>query len=170
MTHQMSTLQDLFEDQLRDIYSAEEQIVAALPKMERAASNEQLKAAFRQHLEQTQMHKRRLERIFADMSMTPGGKHCNGMEGLLQEGEEVIREMADPQVKDAALITAAQRAEHYEMAAYGTVRTFAGELGFGNIKATLQETLDEEGATDKKLTSLAEGGMFKAGINTQARR
>jgi ferritin-like metal-binding protein YciE len=166
----MNTLQDLFVDQLRDIYSAEEQIIAALPKMERAASNEQLKSAFRMHLEQTQMHKRRLERIFADLSMTPSGKHCKGMEGLIQEGEEVIQEMADPQVKDAALITAAQRVEHYEMAAYGTVRTFANELGFSNIKSALQETLDEEGATDKKLTALAEGGMFKSGINTQARQ
>ena len=166
----MNTLQDLFVDQLRDIYSAEEQIVAALPRMERAASDEQLKAAFRAHLEQTQMHKRRLERIFADLSMTPGGKHCKGMEGLIKEGEEVIQEMADPQVKDAALITAAQRVEHYEMAAYGTVRTFANELGFGNIKSTLQETLDEEGATDKKLTALAEGGLFKTGINMQTRQ
>ena len=165
----LNTLRDLLVHELQDIYSAEEQIIAALPKMERAATSEQLKASFRMHLEETQMHKRRLERVFSELGASPGGKPCKGMEGLIKEGEEVIKELADPRVKDAALIGAAQRVEHYEMAAYGTARTFAGELGLDNIKSTLQQTLDEEGATDKKLTALAEGGMFKEGINAQAK-
>ena len=152
----MQSLQDLYVDELKDLYSAEHQILKALPKMAKAATAPELKNAFNRHLEQTRQQVERLERIFKDMGKTPRGKKCIGMEGLIEEGNEMVKEKADPAVKDAGLISAAQRVEHYEMAGYGTVRTYAQLLGFSDAAQALQQTLNEEGDTDHKLTELAE--------------
>ncbi|MFN8489305.1 MAG: ferritin-like domain-containing protein [Caldilineaceae bacterium] len=168
MGTQISSMEDLFVDQLRDLYSAEDQIIQALPQMAQAANSSELKTAFQQHLEQTRTHKQRLDRIFSTLNMSSSGQKCEGMEGLLKEGQEALQLSSDSLVKDAALIAAAQRVEHYEMAGYGTVRTFADQLGHSDAKDLLQQTLNEEGEADKKLTSLAEGGMFKTGINEKA--
>jgi ferritin-like metal-binding protein YciE len=165
---QLQTLKDVYIDQLRDLYDAENQLISALPKMAQAASSSDLKEAFQHHLEQTQQQKQRLETIFSQMNISPQGEKCEAMEGLIEEGEEIIHASGDPVVKDAALIAAAQRVEHYEMAGYGSVRTYANELGFNDAKSLLQETLDEEGAADKKLTSIAEGGFLSQGINQEA--
>lgn len=165
---QISSMEDLFVDQLRDLYNAEDQIIQALPQMAQAATSSDLKNAFQQHLDQTRGHKQRLERIFSDLGMNASGQKCEAMEGLLKEGQEALQISADSTVKDAALIAAAQRVEHYEMAGYGTVRTFADQLGHSEAKSLLQQTLNEEGEADKKLTSLAEGGLFKTGINEKA--
>jgi ferritin-like metal-binding protein YciE len=159
----LETLKDLFIEELRDLYSAEKQIVKALPKMKKAAHAEQLKAAFEEHLEQTKGHVARLEQIFEALGEKPTGKTCKAMEGLVEEGSEMIHEKAEPAVKDAGLIAAAQRVEHYEMAGYGTARTFAEHLKLNDAAKLLQETLDEEEATDEKLTTLAESN-----INLQA--
>ena len=165
---QLNSLKDLYVEQLRDLYSAETQLVDALPKMAQAASSADLKKAFQSHLDETRTQKQRLEQIFSEIGTTPQGETCKAMEGLIKEGEQVIQANGDPKVKDAALIAAAQRVEHYEMAGYGTVRTYANELGFSNAKSLLQRTLDEEGNADKKLNSLAEGGVFSSGINEKA--
>ncbi len=159
----LETLKDLFVEELRDLYSAEKQILKALPKMKKAAHSEELKAGFAEHLEQTKGHVERLETIFEMLEEKPTGKTCKAMEGLVEEGAEMISEKAEPAVKDAGLIAAAQRVEHYEMAGYGTVRTFAEHLKLTKAAKLLQETLDEEEATDEKLTKLAEGN-----INLQA--
>lgn len=168
MGSQIGSMEELFVDQLRDLYSAEDQIIQALPQMAQAANSAELKTAFQDHLEQTRTHKQRLDRIFSTLNMSSSGQKCEGMEGLLKEGQEALQLSGDPLVKDAALIAAAQRVEHYEMAGYGTVRTFADQLGHSDAKDLLQQTLNEEGDADKKLTSLAEGGMFKTGINEKA--
>jgi ferritin-like metal-binding protein YciE len=152
----LNTLQDLLIEELQDIYNAENQIIKALPKMAKAASAPQLQQAFEEHLQQTRTHVERLERVFEQFGEKAKGKTCKGMQGLLTEGEEMIKEKADPAVRDAGLISAAQRVEHYEMAAYGTVRTYARQLGQQQAAKLLQQTLDEEGTTDKKLTQLAE--------------
>ena len=165
---QLNSLKDLYVEQLRDLYSAETQLVEALPKMAQAASSADLKKAFQSHLDETRTQKQRLEQIFSEIGTSPQGETCKAMEGLIKEGEQVIQANGDPKVKDAALIAAAQRVEHYEMAGYGTVRTYANELGFSNAKSLLQRTLDEEGNADKKLNSLAEGGVFSTGINEKA--
>ena len=165
---QLNSLKDLYVEQLRDLYSAETQLVGALPKMAQAASSADLKKAFQQHLDETRTQKQRLEQIFSEIGTSPEGETCKAMEGLIKEGEQVIQANGDPKVKDAALIAAAQRVEHYEMAGYGTVRTYANELGFSNAKSLLQRTLDEEGNADKKLNALAEGGVFSSGINEKA--
>jgi len=165
---QVHTLKELYIEQLRDLYSAESQMVEALPKMANAASTPELKKAFQDHLEETHTQKQRLEDIFSELGTSPQGKPCEAMKGLIKEGEESIALHGDPIVRDAALITAAQRVEHYEMAGYGTVRTFAHELGFGNAKSLLQQTLDEEGDADKKLTSIAQGGLLSKGVNQKA--
>lgn len=164
----MNRLDDLYLDQLKDLYSAEKQLVQALPKMAKAATSEELKTGFEEHLEQTKTHVSRLEQIFSSLGSSPGRKKCAAMEGLIEEGQEAIELQGDPIVRDAALIAAAQRVEHYEIAAYGTVRTFANHLGHNDHSNLLQTTLDEEGATDKKLTAMAEGGMFRSGINEKA--
>lgn len=153
---ELESLKDLFVDELRDLYSAESQIVKALPKMAKAASNEELRTAFQEHLEETKGHVQRLEQILKKLDESPKGKTCKGMEGLLAEGEEMMKEDATPSVRDAALISAAQRVEHYEIAGYGTVRTYARTLGNREAESLLQETLDEEGTTDKRLTDIAE--------------
>lgn len=165
---QLGSLRDLFIHELRDLYDAERQIIDALPKMVQAATSPDLREAFDHHLEQTRGHVQRLDQIFADLGTNPGGQECKGMKGLIAEGETIIKADGDGAVKDAALIAAAQRVEHYEMAGYGTVRAYAEELGNDDAADLLQETLDEEGKTDEKLTDLAEGGLLKSGINEEA--
>jgi ferritin-like metal-binding protein YciE len=146
---------ELFEDQIKDLYSAEKQIVQALPKMARNTTNPQLRAAFEKHLEETRGHVARLEQIAEELEFTPRGKKCKGAEGLIEEGKEAMEEFEDDTL-DAALIGAAQRVEHYEIAAYGTARAHAELLGFTKAARLLQQTLDEETRTDKKLSQLAE--------------
>jgi len=166
---QLQTLDDLFVDQLQDLYSAEQQLVQALPKMASAASNDELREAFEHHLSETQEHVQRISDIFGEIGTTPSGETCEAMEGLIREGEQVLTAQGDPTVRDAALIAAAQRVEHYEIAAYGTARTLADDLDQDGAKDLLDQTLDEESNADKLLTKIATGGMFKAGINQQAR-
>ncbi|HTM25800.1 MAG TPA: ferritin-like domain-containing protein [Vicinamibacterales bacterium] len=155
MAEDTNPLYELLVDQLKDLYSAENQIVKALPKMAKNATNEQLRMAFERHLEETRGHVVRLEQIAEEMDVSLRGKKCKGAEGLIEEGKEAIDSFEDD-VLDAAMIGAAQRVEHYEIAAYGTARTHASMLGLNRIAKLLQQTLDEEGATDKKLTQLAE--------------
>jgi ferritin-like metal-binding protein YciE len=164
----LNSMNSLFMDELRDLYSAENQLLIALPQMAAAANSSTLKTAFQQHLEETRTHVQRLTEIFTELGATPSGESCKAMEGLIAEGNQVIQSAGDPDVKDAALIGAAQRVEHYEMAGYGLVRTFAKELGYETAAKTLQKTLDEEGSADKKLTGIAEGGLFRKGINQRA--
>jgi ferritin-like metal-binding protein YciE len=166
---QLQTLRDLFEHEIGDLYSAETQLVAALPKMAQAASNEELRNAFNHHLEETRDHVRRLEEIRGQIGSTISDE-CEGMRGLIKEGEEILAGSGEPVVKDAALISAAQRVEHYEIAGYGTARTLADELDLDGAKDLLDQTLDEESNADKLLTKIATGGMLKAGINEEARR
>ena len=153
---QLDNLKQLFHDQLRDLYDAENRLVKALPKMAEAASNPTLKADFQEHLEQTKNHVTRLEQIFQTCGESPSGKTCQAMKGLVAEGEETIDQKADPAVKDAGLIAAAQRVEHYEIAGYGTVMAYAKVLKEQNALNLLKQTLEEEKATDEKLTTLAE--------------
>ncbi|MFL6196253.1 MAG: ferritin-like domain-containing protein [Thermoanaerobaculia bacterium] len=153
---EMDSLRKLYTDELKDLYSAEKQILQALPRMAKKVQNEQLKKAFETHVQETQMQVERLDRIFESLGKSPRGKKCKGMEGLLEEGKEMMQEDMEPEVLDAALISAAQRVEHYEIAGYGTVRTYAQLLGEKDHVKLLQQTLDEEGNTDKKLTRLAE--------------
>ena len=152
----LETLKDLYVEQLRDLYSAENQILQALPKMEKAATAPELKAAFKLHLKQTEGQVKRLDQIFEALGEKPTGHKCKAMEGLVAEGAETIHEKAVPEVKDAALIAAAQRVEHYEMAGYGTARTFAQHLKETAAAKLLAATLKEEEETDKTLTELAE--------------
>jgi len=153
---EMANLQDLFVDCLKDLHNAENQLVRALPKMAKAASNPDLKKAFETHLEETKGQIERLDMIFERLGESPKGKKCLAMEGLIGEGKELMEEDAEPEVMDAGLIGASQKIEHYEIAGYGTVRTYAKLLGNDVAAKLLQKTLDEEGATDKKLTALAE--------------
>lgn len=166
----LNSLNDVFVEQVEDLYSAEQQLVEALPKIAGAAQSEKLREALQHHLEQTRGHVRRLEQVFGEIGIQPTAQHCKGMEGLLKEGEEIIAADGDPAAKDAALIAAAQRVEHYEIAAYGTARTLADELGFHDAKDILDETLDEESDADKLLTKIATGGVFAGGINEEAVR
>ena len=152
----LDSMQDLFVDELRDLYHAENQLIKALPKMAKAASAPELKTAFEEHLEVTKVQVVRLEEIFKDLEMSPKGKVCKAMQGLIEEGKEIIEEDGDPAVKDAALIASAQRVEHYEIAGYGCARTFARVLGMPKAEKLLQTTLDEEGEADHALTDLAE--------------
>lgn len=151
----LNTLKDLYIHELKDLYSAEKQIIRALPKMARAASNEKLANGFKKHLEETKEHASRLEKLLSRHDQTTRGPKCKGMEGLLKEGEEILEEEADDEVRDAGLISAAQRVEHYEIAGYGTARTYAEILGDKEGAKILQTTLDEEAATDEKLTEVA---------------
>ena len=150
------SLRQLYVDELRDLYNAETQLVKALPKMAKASSNDQLREGFEEHLRQTSEHVSRLEKIFAMFDEKPTGKKCLGMEGLVKEGAETMQEQYTDTVMDAALIGAAQRVEHYEIAAYGTARAFAELLGEDEQVSLLEETLQEEKETDEKLTQLAE--------------
>lgn len=151
----MESLKDLMIDELKDLYSAENQILKALPKMIKKATSPDLKQGFEKHLKETQGHVERLEKIFQELDESPKGKKCKGMEGVIADGKELMEEDAEPEVMDAGLIGAAQHVEHYEMAGYGCVRTYAELLGLNNIAKLLQKTLDEEKATDEKLTELA---------------
>jgi ferritin-like metal-binding protein YciE len=166
----LNSLRDVFAEQVNDLRSAEQQLVAALPKMAGAASSDELRQAFEEHLNQTRDHLDRIEDVIATTGISPTGEECKGMKGLIEEGEGIISATGDPMAKDAALIAAAQRVEHYEIAAYGTVVTLADHLDLDEAKDVLGQTLDEEGAADKLLTKIATGGMFKAGVNERAAR
>src|SRR5918911_4897577 len=153
---ELETLQDLYVDELKDLYSAENQILKALPRMIKAASNQELKQAFETHLRQTEGQVQRLEQIFQELGASPRGKKCVGMEGLIEEAKELLGEKPEPEVLDAGLISKAQHVEHYEIAGYGTVRTYAEQLGLTKHAELLQQTLNEEGEADKRLSALAE--------------
>jgi len=159
-------LKELYIDEMKDLYNAENQLVKALPKMAKAASSDKLRHGFEEHLEQTKSHVQRLEKIFQTLGESPKGKKCKGMEGLIEEGSEVIEEDYEGSVMDAALIGAAQRVEHYEIAGYGTVRTMAETLGESDHVSLLEETLQEEKETDEKLTELA--SRIKASAEQQS--
>ena len=152
---EIATPRELLVEELKDLYSAENQLVKALPKMAKAATTPQLQQAFVTHLEETKVHAQRLEEIMAELDESPGGKKCLAMEGLIAEGKEVMEEDATPAILDLALIGAAQKVEHYEIAGYGTARTLAEIAGEGKVAKILQKTLEEEGKTDKLLTSIA---------------
>jgi ferritin-like metal-binding protein YciE len=156
---ELNSLQALYVDELKDLYNAEKQILKALPKMIKAASHEELAATFSEHLRVTERQVERLERIFADLDESPRGKKCVGMEGLIEEAQELLKEKPTPDVLDAGLIAKAQHVEHYEIAGYGTVRTYAQQLGFTRHAELLQQTLDEEGEADKRLSALAENSI-----------
>lgn len=149
------TLSDLYVEELRDLYNAERQILKALPKIIKAASNDDLKEALESHRQETEGHVTRLEQIFENLGKNAKGKTCHGMEGVLSEGAELIEEDPEPEVLDAGIISAAQRVEHYEIAAYGSVRTWAEQLGLNDQVELLEQTLEEEKAADEKLTELA---------------
>ncbi len=160
----LDSLKDLFVHDLHDLHDAESQIIEALPKMANKASSAQLRQALNKHLEQTRRQRDRLEQVMDHVGVEPNGVRCKGMEGLIREGEELLRQEGNPDVLDAAIIGAAQKVEHYEIAAYGTARTFARMLGEREAAGLLQQILDEEGNTDKELTMLAESR-----INREAR-
>jgi len=156
---EMESLHELYVDELKDLYSAEKQIVKALPKMVKNATNPELKEAFSNHLDETEGHVQRLEKIFQMLGEKAGGKKCKGMEGLIEEAKELLEEDAAEEVLDAGLISKAQHVEHYEMAGYGTVRTYAEQLGFADQAKLLQQTLDEEGKANELLTQIAESSV-----------
>ncbi|MGD0098203.1 MAG: ferritin-like domain-containing protein [Terracidiphilus sp.] len=158
----VDTIDALFVEELKDLYSAENQITKALPKLIKAASLEELRSAFEHHLKETEGHVQRLEQVFEILGSSPKGKTCDGMKGVLDEGSEMLSETAGGNVRDAALISAAQRVEHYEMAAYGTVRSYAESLGQRQISEILQKTLEEEKAADKKLTEISQKQALRA--------
>jgi ferritin-like metal-binding protein YciE len=163
-----NSLQDVLEEQLEDLHSAETQLIEALPKMAQAANHDELKQAFQHHLDETRGHLKRVEEALGELGVSNPTEVCKGMKGLIAEGEEMIEMDGDPTAKDAGLIAAAQRVEHYEIAAYGTARQLADDCGFDGIKDLMDQTLDEESQADKLLTKIATGGMFKAGVNQQA--
>jgi ferritin-like metal-binding protein YciE len=167
---ELSTLTDVLADQIEDLYSAENQLVDALPGVAAAADDPKLREAFEHHLEQTREHVRRLASIFDELGVTAPSEYCEGMAGLISEEAEVADAAGSCPAKDAALIAAAQRIEHYEIAAYGAARALAAELGLGDIKHVLTETLDEESAADSRLTEIATGGLLRSGINAAAAR
>ena len=159
----LDSLEKLFIEELKDIYNAEKQLTRALPRMAKAAESPELRQAFTNHLRETQGQIQRLERVFKEAGQAVRGKKCKGMEGLIEEGKEMMEEDGEPEVKDAALIASAQKVEHYEIAAYGCLRAYAELLGYSEAAQLLQQNLQEEEAADKKLNQLAEGG-----INEQA--
>ena len=156
MAKDVKSMDDLFLEEIRDLNDAERQIIKALPKMAKATSSDELRTAFNEHLEQTRVHVDRLERIFSELNEKPGGVKCEGMQGLIEEGDELIGLTEMGTVRDAGLISAAQRVEHYEMAGYGSARTFAQLLGHDDATGLLEETLSEEKETDERLTEIAE--------------
>jgi ferritin-like metal-binding protein YciE len=158
----LETLNDLFIDELRDVYSAEKQLVKALPKMAKGATSKRLKAGFEKHLKQTKVHVERVEQVFELIDETARAKTCEAMKGLVEEGSELLEEEAEPDVKDAALIAAAQKVEHYEIATYGTLITWAEQLGHSKAAKLLEKTLEEEKDTDRTLTELAESEINAA--------
>lgn len=164
----LTSLDDLLLEELQDLYSAETQLLDALPKLADAASRSELKEAFNEHLDETREHVSRLEEVFDQLGESAGSEHCDAMAGLIAEGEERIQENGESEVKDAALISAAQRTEHYEMAGYGSARTYAGQLGYDQVRDLLDETLSEEKSADEKLNKIATGGWLSSGINQEA--
>jgi ferritin-like metal-binding protein YciE len=162
------SLKDVLQEQLEDLHSAETQLVGALPKMAQAANHDELREAFQHHLDETREHVRRVEEALGEIGVSNPTEICKGMQGLIAEGEEMIQKQGDPTAKDAALIGAAQRVEHYEIAAYGTARQLADDCGLDGIRDLMDQTLDEESQADKLLTKIATGGMFKAGVNQRA--
>jgi ferritin-like metal-binding protein YciE len=165
----LDSLRDVLQEQLEDLQSAETQLVSALPKMAQAASSDELRQALENHLEETREHVRRLDEALRELGISSPTEMCKGMQGLIAEGEEILTMQGDPMAKDAAIIAAAQRVEHYEIAAYGTARQLADDLDLDDVRDLMDQTLDEESNADKLLTKIATGGMFKAGINEQAR-
>ena len=163
-----NSLNDVLQEQLEDLHSAETQLIEALPKMAQAAHNTQLREAFQQHLDETRGQLTRVEEALGELGVSHPTEVCKGMKGLIAEGEEMIQMGGDPMACDAALIAAAQRVEHYEIAAYGTARQIADDCGFDGIRELMDQTLYEESQADKLLTKIATGGMFKAGINQEA--
>lgn len=157
--YEFNNLNDLFVQQLKDLYDGEMQLTEALPLMAEAATSSQLKNAFQSHLRETQGHVQRLEQVFRAINQEPKRESCPAMKGMIKEGNDVMKAKGDPNVRDAALIAAAQRVEHYEMAGYGSVRTFAHQLGRDDLAQILQQTLNEEGEADKKLTAIAESSV-----------
>jgi ferritin-like metal-binding protein YciE len=166
----LSSIHDVFAEQIADLYSAEQQLVEALPKLAGAASSDELRTAFQEHLEETRGHVQRLTEVLGSAGIGSPSETCEAMQGLIREGEKIVAAEGDPLAKDAALIAAAQRLEHYEIAAYGTAAALADILDLEAAKELLGQTLDEEESADKLLTKIATGGMFKAGINQQATR
>ena len=166
---QIDSLEDVLVHELNDLYSAEDQLIEALPKMAEAASDDKLRQAFTQHLEETRDHRDRIQEIFGLMGKRRNGMECEGMKALIEEGEKIIESRGDSAAKDAALISAAQRVEHYEIAAYGTARTLAGDLGLSDAKELLEQTLDEESQADTLLTKIATGGRITSGVNEKAK-
>jgi ferritin-like metal-binding protein YciE len=164
-SEEFNSLEELFEHQLKDLYDAEQRLVDALPKMVEKAHDPALKQAINHHLRQTEVQVERLEEIFAKLGKEPSSIKCAAMVGLLSEGDEILDASGDPDVLDAALIGAAQKVEHYEISAYGTARTFARRLGNSYVAELLQQTLDEEGAADKKLTEIAERKVNPAAVS-----
>jgi ferritin-like metal-binding protein YciE len=165
----LNNFENLYADQLNDLYSAETQLIAALPKMAEAATTPELKQAFTQHLEETKNHAEIVKQLLSAVGEKAGGEKCKGMEGLLKEGEEVLEKRGDDAVKDAALIASAQRVEHYEIAGYGTARTFAMQLGHNDAVNRLQEILNQESMTDELLTKIATGeGGASVAVNQEA--
>ncbi len=160
----LDTMDDLFLNELKDVYNAEKQITKALPRLAKAAAAPGLKQAFTKHLRETEGQVKRLEQIFRLLGQTPRGKKCKGMEGLIEEGKEILEEEGAPEVIDAALISAAQRVEHYEIAAYGCLRAYAQLLGLSAAARLLEQNLKEEEAADEKLSALAEGGINQAAV------
>jgi ferritin-like metal-binding protein YciE len=163
-----NSLKDVLQEQLEDLHSAEEQLVKALPKMAQAAHHDELRKAIEHHLEETREHLTRVDDALAELGISSSTEECKAMKGLIAEGEELIQKDGDPTAMDAALIGAAQRVEHYEIAAYGTARQLADDCGYDGIRDLMDQTLDEESQADKLLTKIATGGMFKSGVNQQA--
>lgn len=162
------SLNDVLQEQLEDLHSAETQLLVALPKMAQAAHSDQLREAFQQHLDETRGQLTRVRDALGEIGVASPTEVCKGMQGLIAEGEETMMREGDPMAKDAALIAAAQRVEHYEIAAYGTARQLADDCGFDGVRELMDQTLYEESQADKLLTKIATGGMFKAGINQKA--
>lgn len=163
-----NSLQDVYFEQLKDMYSAEKQLVEALPKMARAAQSTEVQQAFENHLAVTREHKAKVQAILDELDVNPGNKVCVAMEGLVKEAEAVIKKEGDATARDAALILAAQKAEHYEIATYGALRSYARTLGYDRHAATLSEILDQEYNADQKLDTIAEGGLLSTGLNVAA--
>ena len=164
----LHSLEDVFTEQLADLYSAERQLVQALPQVAAAAQSDELRTALDEHLAQTRNHVARLEEVFQVIRPSVPDEHCTGMEGLLAEGEKIMQSEGDGAARDAALIAAAQRIEHYEIAGYGTAKTLASQLGYDRAGELLGQTLDEEADADKRLTRIATGGLMKSGLNERA--
>lgn len=166
----LSALYDVYVEQLKDMYSAEKQILEALPKMAEAASTPELRQAFEQHLQETEGQFERVRAILDELDENPGNKVCKAMQGLVEEGNEVMKKEGTPKARDAALLLAAQKVEHYEIATYGGIRAYARTLGYDDAAETIDEILDQEYEADQKLDDIAEGGVLDAGLNEKATR